>query len=75
MWGQFRGGLPTNKFVYDFNKKLSYSDAGAYYCAVVACEEVIIGNGTEVDFAVRFSMFLSLKKYVIAMQELLKTDT
>ncbi|XP_017263639.3 uncharacterized protein LOC108231228 [Kryptolebias marmoratus] len=31
--------------VYSFSKKVTSSDVGTYYCAVATCEEIIFGNG------------------------------
>ncbi|KAI4881192.1 hypothetical protein NFI96_032134, partial [Prochilodus magdalenae] len=37
--------------VYKLPKRnLSLSDAGTYYCAVLMCGEIILGNGTKLDF-------------------------
>ncbi|XP_037399752.1 uncharacterized protein LOC108411033 [Pygocentrus nattereri] len=42
---------PTQSCVYKLPKRnLSLSDAGTYYCAVLMCGEIIIGNGTKLDF-------------------------
>uniref|UniRef100_A0A3B4DV37 Ig-like domain-containing protein n=1 Tax=Pygocentrus nattereri TaxID=42514 RepID=A0A3B4DV37_PYGNA len=41
---------PTQSCVYKLPKRnLSLSDAGTYYCAVAACGQIIIGNGTQLD--------------------------
>ncbi|KAL7876167.1 hypothetical protein AOLI_G00111300 [Acnodon oligacanthus] len=41
---------PTQSCVYKLPKRnLSLSDAGTYYCAVAACGQIIIGNGTKLD--------------------------
>ncbi|XP_037401526.1 uncharacterized protein LOC108440850 [Pygocentrus nattereri] len=43
---------PTQSCVYKLPKtNLSLSDAGTYYCAVLMCGEIIIGNGTKLEFA------------------------
>ncbi|KAI4884737.1 hypothetical protein NFI96_028498, partial [Prochilodus magdalenae] len=41
----------TQSCVYKLPKRnLSLSDAGTYYCAVLMCGEIILGNGTKLDF-------------------------
>uniref|UniRef100_A0A087XLX7 Ig-like domain-containing protein n=1 Tax=Poecilia formosa TaxID=48698 RepID=A0A087XLX7_POEFO len=35
------------KWVYNFSKNISSSDAGIYYCAVATCGEILFGNGTK----------------------------
>ncbi|KAK7176857.1 hypothetical protein R3I93_000947 [Phoxinus phoxinus] len=43
-------GFTAHRCVYSFSKKeLSRSDAGTYYCAVAACGEMLLGNGTKLD--------------------------
>ncbi|XP_029973242.1 uncharacterized protein LOC115407045 [Salarias fasciatus] len=42
-------GNSSQKCFYSFSKKVSVSDAGTYYCAVAACGEVMIGNGTKLE--------------------------
>ncbi|KAI4888656.1 hypothetical protein NFI96_030202, partial [Prochilodus magdalenae] len=43
----------TQSCVYKLPKRnLSLSDAGTYYCAVLMCGEIILGNGTKLDFVV-----------------------
>ncbi|XP_030000897.1 signal-regulatory protein beta-2-like [Sphaeramia orbicularis] len=37
------------KCFYSFSKNVSSSDAGTYFCAVAACGEIMIGNGTKVE--------------------------
>ncbi|KAI4895213.1 hypothetical protein NFI96_031962, partial [Prochilodus magdalenae] len=40
----------TQSCVYKLPKRnLSLSDAGTYYCAVLMCGEIILGNGTKLD--------------------------
>ncbi|CAM4517365.1 unnamed protein product [Leuciscus chuanchicus] len=43
-------GFTARRCVYSVSKKeLSLSDAGTYYCAVAACGEMLLGNGTKLD--------------------------
>uniref|UniRef100_A0A672ZQY9 Ig-like domain-containing protein n=1 Tax=Sphaeramia orbicularis TaxID=375764 RepID=A0A672ZQY9_9TELE len=42
------------KCFYSFSKNVSSSDAGTYFCAVAACGEIMIGNGTKIYV---FSLF------------------
>ncbi|XP_055780489.1 uncharacterized protein LOC129856805 [Salvelinus fontinalis] len=43
---------PTQSCVYSLSKNnLGPSDAGTYYCAVVTCGEILLGNGTKLDMA------------------------
>ncbi|XP_051755458.1 LOW QUALITY PROTEIN: novel immune-type receptor 9 [Ctenopharyngodon idella] len=43
-------GFTVRRCVYSFSKKdLNLSDAGTYYCAVAACGEILLGNGTKLD--------------------------
>ncbi|XP_048039340.1 novel immune-type receptor 9 [Megalobrama amblycephala] len=43
-------GFTVRRCVYSFSKKdLNLSDAGTYYCAVAACGEIMLGNGTKLD--------------------------
>ncbi|XP_045887531.1 uncharacterized protein LOC123958287 [Micropterus dolomieu] len=37
--------------VYRFSKNVSSSDAGTYYCAVAACGEIFLGEGTKLEIA------------------------
>ncbi|XP_047208793.1 uncharacterized protein LOC124859935 [Girardinichthys multiradiatus] len=39
----------AQKCVYSYSKNVSHADAGTYYCAVATYEEIIFGNGTELD--------------------------
>ncbi|CAK6964722.1 signal-regulatory protein beta-2-like isoform X2 [Scomber scombrus] len=39
----------SQKCIYSFSKKVSFSDAGTYYCAVAICGEILFGNGTKLD--------------------------
>ncbi|KAI4903138.1 hypothetical protein NFI96_032218, partial [Prochilodus magdalenae] len=54
----------TQSCVYKLPKRnLSLSDAGTYYCAVLMCGEIILGNGTKLDFVgndVLFPIILGL---------------
>ncbi|XP_035375862.1 uncharacterized protein LOC113569245 [Electrophorus electricus] len=44
---------PTQSCVYELPvENLRLSDAGAYYCAVAICGEIIFGNGTKLDIKV-----------------------
>lgn len=41
----------TQICVYTLAKRnLSLSDAGIYYCAVLACGKIVFGNGTHLEF-------------------------
>lgn len=43
-------GFTVRRCVYSFSMKdLNLSDAGTYNCAVVACGEILLGNGTKLD--------------------------
>ncbi|XP_067257281.1 novel immune-type receptor 9 [Chanodichthys erythropterus] len=43
-------GFTVRRCVYSFSKKdFNLSDAGTYYCAVAACGEILLGNGTKLD--------------------------
>ncbi|XP_026873071.2 immunoglobulin superfamily member 3-like isoform X1 [Electrophorus electricus] len=43
-------GAPTQSCVYMLPKRnLRLSDAGTYYCAVTACGQILIGNGTKLE--------------------------
>ncbi|XP_066536315.1 uncharacterized protein [Hoplias malabaricus] len=45
---------PTQSCVYKLPKtNLRLSDAGIYYCAVAVCGQILIGNGTKLDFVER----------------------
>uniref|UniRef100_A0A672IQH6 Ig-like domain-containing protein n=1 Tax=Salarias fasciatus TaxID=181472 RepID=A0A672IQH6_SALFA len=50
-------GKSSQKCFYSFSKKVNVSDAGTYYCAVAACGEVMIGNGTKLDIKSKFRKF------------------
>ncbi|XP_051995380.1 uncharacterized protein LOC127652964, partial [Xyrauchen texanus] len=40
-------GSKTQRCVYDLSKRnISLSDVGIYYCAIAACGEIMLGNGT-----------------------------
>ncbi|KAI4885432.1 hypothetical protein NFI96_031943, partial [Prochilodus magdalenae] len=48
----------TQSCVYKLPKRnLSLSDAGTYYCAVLMCGEIILGNGTKLVVAVKYFHF------------------
>uniref|UniRef100_A0A672ZPP7 Ig-like domain-containing protein n=1 Tax=Sphaeramia orbicularis TaxID=375764 RepID=A0A672ZPP7_9TELE len=49
------------KCFYSFSKNVSSSDAGTYFCAVAACGEIMIGNGTKVEIE-GIWVFYSLRK-------------
>lgn len=41
----------TQICIYTLAKRnLSLSDAGTYYCAVLACGKIVLGNGTRLEF-------------------------
>uniref|UniRef100_A0AAY4DFU5 Ig-like domain-containing protein n=1 Tax=Denticeps clupeoides TaxID=299321 RepID=A0AAY4DFU5_9TELE len=45
-------GSSTQSCVYHLPKRnLSTTDAGTYYCAVVACGQITIGNGTKLEIS------------------------
>lgn len=44
--------------VYSFSKIVSPSDAGTYYCAVASNEEIIFGNGTQLNVEGMYRTFL-----------------
>lgn len=45
----FNASSPTQTCVYSLPKNLSVSDAGTYYCAVVACGEILFGSGAKLN--------------------------
>ncbi|KAK1784075.1 hypothetical protein P4O66_004317 [Electrophorus voltai] len=46
----FDAGSPTRTCVYNLPRSYTrHSDGGTYYCAVVACGEILFGNGAKVD--------------------------
>uniref|UniRef100_A0AAY4DD43 Ig-like domain-containing protein n=1 Tax=Denticeps clupeoides TaxID=299321 RepID=A0AAY4DD43_9TELE len=53
-------GSSTQSCVYHLPKRnLSTTDAGTYYCAVVACGQITIGNGTKLEISTFPSSFLT----------------
>uniref|UniRef100_A0A3Q3GNM8 Ig-like domain-containing protein n=1 Tax=Kryptolebias marmoratus TaxID=37003 RepID=A0A3Q3GNM8_KRYMA len=44
--------------VYSFSKKVTSSDVGTYYCAVATCEEIIFGNGLNLQIGTFVFNFL-----------------
>uniref|UniRef100_A0AAZ1XRZ9 Ig-like domain-containing protein n=1 Tax=Oreochromis aureus TaxID=47969 RepID=A0AAZ1XRZ9_OREAU len=50
--------------VYEFNKSISSSDSGTYYCAVATCGKILLGKGTKLQGTVPFGftfIVISLK--------------
>ncbi|XP_053484786.1 T-cell surface glycoprotein CD8 beta chain-like isoform X2 [Ictalurus furcatus] len=45
----FNASSPSQTCVYSLPKNLRVSDAGTYYCAVVACGEILFGNGAKLN--------------------------
>uniref|UniRef100_A0A8C9UXH5 Ig-like domain-containing protein n=1 Tax=Scleropages formosus TaxID=113540 RepID=A0A8C9UXH5_SCLFO len=59
-------GSPTHSCVYSLPKRnLSRSDAGIYYCAVVTCEDILFGNGTQLDIEGKSKLNVSHSKSFI----------
>uniref|UniRef100_A0A4W4ERT8 Ig-like domain-containing protein n=1 Tax=Electrophorus electricus TaxID=8005 RepID=A0A4W4ERT8_ELEEL len=55
---------PTQSCVYELPvENLRLSDAGAYYCAVAICGEIIFGNGTKLDIKVHLIKVCLLLKF------------
>uniref|UniRef100_A0A4W4H233 Ig-like domain-containing protein n=1 Tax=Electrophorus electricus TaxID=8005 RepID=A0A4W4H233_ELEEL len=55
-------GAPTQSCVYMLPKRnLRLSDAGTYYCAVTACGQILIGNGTKLEIYGTFRFRLKCK--------------
>ncbi|XP_056115073.1 polymeric immunoglobulin receptor-like isoform X2 [Rhinichthys klamathensis goyatoka] len=49
--GGFEDDSTTQICIYTLAKRnLSLSDAGTYYCAVLACGKIVFGNGTHLEF-------------------------
>ncbi|XP_060741639.1 uncharacterized protein LOC132856184 [Tachysurus vachellii] len=51
---QCESGSSTHTCVYNFSKNiLSLNDTGTYYCAVLLCGKIVIGDGTRIQMDVK----------------------
>uniref|UniRef100_A0A3B4D062 Ig-like domain-containing protein n=1 Tax=Pygocentrus nattereri TaxID=42514 RepID=A0A3B4D062_PYGNA len=67
---------PTQSCVYKLPKRnLSLSDAGTYYCAVLMCGEIIIGNGTKLDFAGKRRCLLAVSRFSLLLYKIIQQSS
>ncbi|XP_013122881.2 uncharacterized protein LOC106097350 [Oreochromis niloticus] len=58
---------PQNRCVFRFNKNVSSSDAGTYYCAVATCGEILFGNGFTLELESTQSVFIQSTILIVCL--------
>uniref|UniRef100_A0AAY4DC32 Ig-like domain-containing protein n=1 Tax=Denticeps clupeoides TaxID=299321 RepID=A0AAY4DC32_9TELE len=66
-------GSSTQSCVYHLPKRnLSTTDAGTYYCAVVACGQITIGNGTKLEISSKKKALRAGLHFILFLDDLLQ---